>query len=363
MWRKIVLILLMFTAVSGALRASENTDKDFDASGFILDHLGDAYEWHITTIGDKHISIPLPVIVYSSEKGLNVFMSSKLHPAHQYYGYYIAPEGKYKGKIVEQNAQGEEVRPLDLSLTKNAASLLIASALLIILVLYVAHWYKDGVMKAPKGFRGAMEMLIINIQDDVIKPSVGEDYRKFTPYLLTAFFFIFINNLLGLIPIFPGGANVTGNIAVTFVLAMFTFVIVNVNGTKEYWKEIFWPDVPTWLKVPVPLMPVIELFGIFTKPFALMVRLFANIMAGHAGIMAFMCMIFFVAKMGTGLVVGMTTVSVLFSIFMNCLEILVAFIQAYIFVMLSSVFIGLARVKPHKKTHRPINRQEQIIEK
>ena len=165
--------------------------------------------------------------------------------------------------------------------------------------------------------------------------------------MLTAFFFIFINNIMGLIPVFPGGGNVTGNIAVTLVMALCTFLAVNLFGTKEYWKEILWPEVPTWLKCPLPIMPAIELFGIFTKPFALMIRLFANIMAGHSIILALTSIVFVTASMGPVISGSMTFVSVLFSIFMNCVEVLVAFIQAYVFTMLSAVFIGMSRVEAH----------------
>ena len=194
-----------------------------------------------------------------------------------------------------------------------------------------------------------IEMLIMMVYDGIIKPSVGKDYERYAPYLLTAFFFIFLSNLMGLIPIFPGGANVTGNIAITLVLAICTFIAVNLFGTREYWREVLWPDVPMWMKCPVPLMPVIEIFGLFTKPFALTVRLLANIMAGHSVILALVCIIFVTHSMGAVMGGSMTVVSVLFSIFMNCLELLVAFIQAYVFTMLSAVFIGMSRVEHHEK--------------
>jgi F-type H+-transporting ATPase subunit a len=189
-----------------------------------------------------------------------------------------------------------------------------------------------------------MEMFILSINDEIIKPSVGPEHRKYAPYLLTVFLFIFTNNLLGLVPIFPGGANVTGNIAVTMVLALGTFFVINLTGTKEYYKEILWPNVPTWLKVPIPLMPAIELVGIITKPFALMIRLFANIMAGHSIILGLCTLIFITVSMGTAINASMTAVSLLFTIFMNFLELLIAYIQAYVFTLLSAVFIGQARV-------------------
>jgi F-type H+-transporting ATPase subunit a len=167
--------------------------------------------------------------------------------------------------------------------------------------------------------------------------------------LLTAFFFILISNLLGLIPVFPGGANLTGNIAITFVLAIFTFVLVNFFGTKRYWKEIFWPDVPVWMKVPIPLMPVVELFGLFTKPFALMIRLFANILAGHAVMIGLGCIIFITASMGLVVNSALSFVAVLIMIFMSFIELMVAFIQAYVFTLLSAVFIGLSQTQPHRQ--------------
>ena len=222
---------------------------------------------------------------------------------------------------------------------------------MVVIVLSVARWYRRHPQDsaAPGGFVGFMEMFIMMVNDDVIKSCVGPKYRKFAPYLLTAFFFIFINNLMGLIPVFPGGANVTGNIAITMVLAVCTFLAVNIFGTKTYWKDIFWPDVPWWLKVPVPMMPFIEFFGIFTKPFALMIRLFANMLAGHMAMLVLTCLIFISASMGPALNGSLTVASVLFNIFMNGLELLVAFIQAYVFTMLSAVFIGLAQEEHTEK--------------
>ncbi|MFV0417341.1 MAG: F0F1 ATP synthase subunit A [Dysgonomonas sp.] len=327
-------------------------EEELNVKELILDHLADSYEWHITSIGDNHISIPLPIIVKGENSGWQIFMSSAFHHGHEAYnGFYIAQSGDYKGKIVERNSAGEEVRPWDFSMTKNAASLVISSILLLIIVMNVAKWYKrqakSGQHTAPKGFVAFMEMFIMSVQEDIIKPCVGKNYRKFSPYLLTVFFFIFFNNILGLIPLFPGGANVTGNISVTLVLALFTFIIVNIFGSREYWKEVFWPDVPTWLKVPVPIMPAIELVGVFTKPFALMIRLFANILAGHSIVLGLTCLIFVTVNLGTAINASMTLVSVLLTIFISLVEILVAYIQAYVFTMLSAVFIGLAQIEPH----------------
>lgn len=324
--------------------------KELNVTEIILEHVGDSYSWHIATVGSKEIAIPLPVILRGNDGVWHFFSSSRFEHGHaRYKGFSIATDGKYKGKIVEKNTANEEVRPFDFSLTKNAVSLLMSSILLIILVLSCARWYKRHKVEdfAPKGFVGAVELLITTLVDDLIKPCAGKNYARYTPYLLTAFFFIFINNLLGLIPIFPGGANVTGNIAITSILAIFTFVIVNVFGTKEYWKEIFWPDVPTWLKFPIPLIPAIEIVGMFTKPFALMIRLFANILAGHAIVLGLTCMIFLTVSMGTVMNTGMSILSVIMTVFINIVELLVAFIQAYVFTMLSAVFIGLSQVESH----------------
>jgi len=351
--RKILSILALFIFLSGTLvQASESvpvekSEQKLDVKGLILEHLADSYIWHITKIGETDIAIPLPVIVYSQTSGWHVFMSSAFHEGGEHDGLTIATEGKYKGKIVEKDALGNEVKPFDISITKVVLSLLFNGALLIFIILMVARSYKKDIYESKKGFVGFMEMFIMNINDDVIKPCIGKDYRKFSPYLLTVFFFIFLNNLMGIIPIFPGGANVTGNIAITFVLAICTFIIVNIFGTKEYWKEIFWPDVPLWLKVPVPLMPAIELVGVFTKPFALMIRLFANMLAGHSIVLGLTCLVFVTVSLGPAMNTSMTVVSVLFTVFINLVEVLVAYIQAYVFVLLSAVFIGLARVEPH----------------
>lgn len=326
------------------------SEKDLNVTELILEHVGDAYDWHIATIDGHSISIPLPVIVRGSDGVWRFFLSSRFEHGHAgYEGFSIAHEGKYKGKIIEKNVTGEEVRPLDLSLTKNASSLIMSSTVLIILIISCAAWYKKRKVEeaSPKGFIAMIEMLIMNIVDDVAKPCIGKNYRRYAPYLLTVFFFIFFNNLLGIIPVFPGGANVTGNIAITCVLAVCTFIVVNSFGTKEYWKEIFWPDVPMWLKVPVPIMPAIEVVGMFTKPFALMIRLFANILAGHAIVLGLTCIIFMTVSLGAAMNTGMSVLSVVMTIFIDFVELLVAFIQAYVFTMLSAVFIGLSQVKAH----------------
>jgi F-type H+-transporting ATPase subunit a len=328
--------------------AAEPESGEANARTIIVEHLKDSYWWHITTIGERHVSVYLPVIVYSQNSGLHVFSSSRIAHGETYEGFYLAREGDCEGKVVERNAAGEEVRPVDISLTKTAFALVFNSMLMLVIFLSVAAWYKRHPgHAAPGGFVGAVEMLVMNIEEDVIRKSIGKDYAKYSPYLLTAFFFILINNVMGLVPVFPGGANTTGNIAVTFMMALCTMLAVNLFGNREYWKEIFWPEVPMWMKAPAPLMPLIEIAGVISKPFALMIRLFANITAGHAIVLSLMTLIFVTAKMGVTMNRGMTVFSVFLSVFMNCLELLVAYIQAYVFTILSAVFIGLSRLEPH----------------
>ena len=312
---------------------------DLDMNAYLFGHVGDAYEWHITTINEKEIVIPLPCILI--EDGIHVFT---LHHAAEN-GYALNADGK-----LVNAATGK--RPIDISITKNVAGLIFDSILLCVLILLCARWYKrhDVLKEKPTGIAALFEPLIVMIEQDVIKDAVGPEYKRFSPYLLTAFFFILINNLMGIFPVFPGGANITGNIAVTGVLAVFTFLMVNLFGDKHYWKDILWPDVPIFLKA-IPIMPVIEILGMFTKPFSLMIRLFANMLAGHIMLLSVIALIFLTASLGPVLNGSMTLVAALFGVFLDCLEILVAFIQAYVFTMLSAVFIGLAHPHPETETN------------
>ena len=337
-WLRYILAVLLAAVVSVPSRA-----EDLDMNEYLFGHVGDSYEWHITTVNGHPVSIALPVIVHSKSTGWHIFSSKHLEEG-SYEGFYISSSEKYSGKVVERGPSGEEVRPLDISITKNVAGLMFNSALLMLIILLTARWYKrhDASEEAPKGFAGVMEMMITMVEDDIIKECIGKEYKRYSPYLLTAFFFIFINNLMGIIPFFPGGANITGNIAVTFVLAMCTFLAVNLFGNKHYYKEIFWPDVPLFLKV-IPLMPVIEIIGLFTKPFSLMIRLFANILAGHVMLLGVVAVVFLTAELGAGMHAGLSAISVFFGVFLDILELLVAFLQAYVFTMLSAVFIGLSR--------------------
>jgi F-type H+-transporting ATPase subunit a len=347
-----IICMLLAMLLSVPAMAADKAEP-FHASEVVLGHIKDSYDWHVTDIGDKHIVINLPVIVKSST-GWHVFSTARFSEEADANGYRqgpyhlaIASKGEHAGKIVElQN--GKEVLPFDISITKTVAVLFINAIILLLCILIPARWYKRHKASdaAPGGFTGLVEMLVEWVEDSIIKPGVGEvGYEKYSPYLLTCFFLILVCNLMGVVPFPPGGGNVTGNIAVTFFLALCTFVITQFSGSKHYWKDIFWPDVPIALKAPLPLIPFIEFIGIFTKPFALMIRLFANMMAGHAIAISLSCIIFVVATMGVGIAIGMSTLSVVMSIFMMCLEFLVCFIQAMVFTMLSSIFIGLARAK------------------
>lgn len=344
--RTIVLVLLavMLPLHINAVEP-DNGKEEIDIPTIVLEHLSDAYEWHIASYEGKHISIPLPIILRSETTGEWCFTTAHNLPEPFFF------DEAHHGKIYEKLQDGTSVRPLDLSITKAVAQIWIVVAVLICIFLSCAKWYRkrDEKSNAPSGFVGMMEMLVMTIHDDLIKPSVGEKhYKAYAPYLLTVFFFILTSNIVGLIPIFPGGANVTGNINITLFLAVCTMLAINLFGNKEYWKEIFWPEVPLFLKAyPVPVMPVIEFFGVFTKPFALMIRLFANMMAGHAVILSFTCVIFLGWSMGVGFGLGLNAFSIIMLLFMNCLEVLVAFVQAYVFTMLSAVFIGLAH-KEHE---------------
>lgn len=350
---RMFVIRIFFLISPLAVFANTDNNTEADSKGLIFEHLQDSYWWHITTVNEHHISVYLPVIVRGNDGTWHLFSSSRIAEGQPYKGFYLSTGEKYNGKLVERNAAGEEVRPIDLSFTKNAFAIVLNSLIMIVIFLSVARWYKRHPKHAvPRGFVGLMELFVMNIEEEVVRKCIGKDYARYSPYLLTAFFFILINNIMGLIPVFPGGANTTGNIAVTLVLALCTMLAVNVFGNKAYWKEVLWPDVPLWMKLPVPLMPVIELFGVLSKPFSLMIRLFANMMAGHTIILALTSLIFITAKMGVATNAGMTMFSVFLSVFMNCLELLVAYIQAYVFTMLSAVFIGLSRPEHHVKRVR-----------
>ena len=324
---------------AGASAAAEPEAEDLDIGEIIFDHVLDSYEWHITEWKGKPVAIHLPVILI--DDGIHVFSSREILETGQYHNWHIAPAGaKNEGKIVREDG----TRPFDISITKNVLQLFINAILLLVIVLLTARWYKrhDALKEHPTGIAALMEPLIMMIHN-MARENIGEeDYRRYSPYLLTAFLFILLSNVIGIIPFFPGGANLTGNIACTLVLALFTFFTVNLTGTKHYYKDIFSPDVPGVLK---PLMAVIETFSALVKPISLTIRLFANMLAGHIQILCMVCIIFIMAKYGPAMTGGATAITLLFGIFLDVLEILISFIQAYIFTMLSSIYIGMARIK------------------
>ena len=334
------IIIILYLSSAGYLPAQQQHDDgphqektaEFNPSKFIMEHISDSHEWHLW----GHTAIYLPVIVYSKEKGLQVFLSDKISHGHTYNGFTILHEGEYKGKIVEVNEQGEVVAvPLDFSITRNVVSMFISILLLVLLFGSAARFYKKHEKEAPRGIAGFLEPLILFVRDDIAIPNIGkEKHKTFLPYLLSVFFFIWINNIMGLIPFPPFGSNLTGNISFTFTLAVFTFIITQVKGNPQYWKHIFaTPGVPVWL---LPIMIPVEIIGIFSKPFALMIRLFANITAGHIIVLSLVSLIFIFKT------IYLAPVSIAFVLFMDLLELLVAFLQAYVFTLLSALFIGLA---------------------
>ncbi|MNK47354.1 ATP synthase subunit a [compost metagenome] len=324
-------------AASGEHGATAEHGKEkFEPTKVIMEHIADSHMWHLW----GHTSLPLPVILYTPG-GLEVFSSAHFHHGEEdykgTYNTYRLVEDHVK--VVGANGQvNETASVLDFSITKNVAAMFVAILVILVVFISVASAYKKRVGKAPKGLQSLIEPIIVFVRDDIAKPNIGHKYAKFMPYLLTVFFFIWFNNLLGLVPIFPGGANVTGNIALTFVMAFGTMIIVNINGNKYYWKHIFRPDVPWWL---YPIMIPVELIGIISKPFALMIRLFANITAGHIIVLSLISLIFIFETL------AIAPVSVAFVLFMDVLELLVAFLQAFIFTLLTALFIGMAVEEHH----------------
>jgi F-type H+-transporting ATPase subunit a len=340
------------TTINDAHATEHGGHKKVDIAEVAFEHILDSHSWHFWGEHDAAVSIPLPVIL-KTNNGLVFFMSSKFH--HDAEGkniveingekfvnykekiYYASETANENHQYLEfvKNDKGETVlnnaTPLDFSLTKNVMSMLISVIIILFLFLSVAKAYKTtGITSAPKGKQSFLEPLILFVRDDIAKINIGAKSDKFVPYLLSLFFFIWINNLLGLLPF---GANLTGNIAVTLVLAIITFIITNVNGNKEYWGHVFKPHAPVALWI---ILIPIEFAGLFIKPIALMIRLFANITAGHIIVISLIGLIFIFET------VFVSPVAVAFALFIDVLELLVAFLQAYIFTMLTALYIGSA---------------------
>lgn len=353
------LLMAVAMLVVPVVASAQEAEEAFNPGSMIIGHVTDAHSWHIldykSSDGAEHaVAIPLPVILWN-DGHLDVFMSSRFHHGHaDYKGYRLVGGGAEKEEIVCVDEAGNltGAKPLDFSVTKTSAAIMIAAILLIIIVFAARAGYKKRPGQAPKGVQSLVEMLVVFVRDSIAKPMIGEaKYQRYLPYLLTLFFFIFLCNILGLIPFFPAGANITGNIAVTAILAVITFFITNISGNKHYWIDIFnTPGVPAWLKI-FPLMPVVELVGVFTKPIVLMIRLFANMTAGHIMILSFVALIFILSNIGGAAIGGATSVvSVFLSVFISLLECLVVYIQAFVFTMLTALYIGMAVAEPHHHT-------------
>jgi len=344
--KKIVLLFLIAVPFLGTATERDTKEKEFDSTELINSHIGDSHEFHIADWNGHPISLPLPIILWTNN-GLVLFLSSEFH--HDNSGGYVVEKNGQKfvrdNEIIyyadkyaaltqeEKGAFNFEVRPLNFSITKQVFSMLLSVVILFILFSSVARSYRKN-KTAPKGLAGFLEPLVLFVKDDIAVPNIGEKkYAKYMPYLLTVFFFIWINNLIGLVPFFPFSSNLTGNIYFTFVLAFITFLITTFSGNKAYWNHILLPDVPKWL---YPIMVPVEIIGIFTKPFALMIRLFANITAGHIIILSLVALIFIFKS------VFVAPVSAVFVLFMSVLEILVTALQAYVFTLLSALYIGQA---------------------
>ncbi len=404
MTKKYAILLFLAAILAFPLRSYANEEEGkVDVKENLFHHLGDGYGWEVPF--SHTYRIPLPVIVRAEDGSWHCFSSARLSEYEEVtdaatgkthtvavprivtlgkegsadtYRFVLAHASKHKDKVVQllptSAAEEEdaiktaaagndeivdgyvkfdgryykEYKPFDISITKNVLALFIAAALVTWMVMGLVRFYTRKGFKAPRKGMGFLELIVDFIYTGVIKSTLGSKAPKFAPYLLTAFFFILVMNLLGLIVIFPGGANLTGNISITLVLAVFTFVLTNINGNKHYWKEIFWPDVPLLLKFPIPIMQIIEVFGMFTKPAALCVRLFANMMGGHMIVITLTLLIFIFAAFGSVAAGASSVVSILFSVFMLALDVLVSFIQAYVFTLLSTIFISMAVHEEHE---------------
>ncbi|MGM0634682.1 MAG: F0F1 ATP synthase subunit A [Bacteroidota bacterium] len=344
------IIAVALLTSSKAVAAKSDSEGGFNPTDMIMHHINDAHGWHFMDINETSYTLPLPVILYT-DHGLVTFMSSEFHhdtegevvverDGQKFVNYheniYLLEDGVEAVAFDEEHLVTNAVKPLDFSITKNVASMFLTVIVMLVLFLGLAKHYKKS-KKAPKGFNNILETLVIFVRDEIAKPQIGnKKYAKFMPFLLTVFFFIWITNLLGLL---PGAANVTGNISVTVALGLITLILMLTNGTKDYWKHIFWmPGVPVPVKL---LLAPIELIGMFIKPIALMIRLFANITAGHIIVLSLLGLIFILSS------AGVAFISVPFALFINVLELLVAFLQAFIFTMLSALFIGMA-VEEHE---------------
>lgn len=327
----------------------EHAPEKFNPGEMIMGHVGDEHGWHLW----GHTSVPLPIIIYNTERGFTCFSSAHFDHGHKTYRGYLlhegkilatdAPDGTDAHRATENAALTKET--WDISITKNVLGMLVSVVIMLLVFLSVAKAYQKRGTSAPKGLQSFIEPIILFVRDDVAKANIGPKYAKFMPFLLTVFFFILINNLMGLIPIFPFGANVSGSISVTFTLAAITFVLTLINGNRHYWGHILaMPGVP---KPVLLILTPVEILGVFLRPAILMIRLFANITAGHIIVLSFFSLIFIFGEINAGLGWGVSVFSLVFTIFMSMMELLVAFIQAFVFTFLSAMYLGSAIEEPH----------------
>lgn len=327
----------------------EHGVEKFNPGEMIMGHVVDEHGWHLW----GHTSLPLPILIYNTERGFTSFSSAQFDHGHKTYGGYMLHEGKIvatdaaDGTDAHHATQNDTLTAAtwDFSITKNVLGMMVSLAIMLLVFLSVAKAYEKRGVGAPKGLQSLIEPIIMFVRDDVAKANIGPKYERFMPFLLTVFFFILINNLMGLIPIFPFGANVSGSISVTFTLAAITFALTLINGNRHYWGHIIaMPGVP---KPVLLILTPVEILGVFLRPAILMIRLFANITAGHIIVLSFFALIFIFGEINAGLGYGVSIFTLVFTIFMSMLELLVAFIQAFVFTFLSAMYLGAAIEEPH----------------
>lgn len=341
----LVFVLLLRTACSAA--ETEVKDKKFDVTEYIFYYINDLHEWHFLSVGETEVAIPLPIILYSEHTGWHFFSSHQLykHDQDETFPFSIRKEGVKREQIIEKLPYGTEFIPLDLSITKTVLGVIIVALILLLFFILGARRTIKNPMEVPKKTQNIIEPMVTFVQD-IARDFAGEKYKHYMPYFLTVFSFVLVANIVGLI--LPLELGITSNISVTFVLAAFTFIITTLSGNKHYWMHIINPPGPIYMKLPIPLSPFIEFLGIFIKPIVLMIRLFANMLAGHMIVTVLVGLIFLMSSIFHPLVgAGTSIISLVFSVFMVVVDILVAFIQAYIFTLLSAMYIGMATEKGH----------------
>lgn len=343
----LMLLFVLLFRIPCSAAEEEVKEKKFDVVEYIFYYINDSHEWHFLSIGETEVAIPLPIILYSEHTGWHFFSSHQLYKEEkdETFPFSIKREGVNREQIIEKLPDGTEFIPLDLSITKTVLGVIIVALILLLFFIQGSRRTIKSPMAVPKKTQNIIEPMVIFVQD-IARDFAGEKYNRYMPYLLTIFSFVLVANFVGLI--LPLELGITSNISVTFVLAAFTFIITTVSGNKHYWMHIINPPVPIYMKIPIPLSPFIEFLGIFIKPVVLMIRLFANMLAGHMIVTVLIGLIFLMSSIFHPLVgAGTSVISLVFSVFMVVVDILVAFIQAYIFTLLSAMYFGMATEKGH----------------